>query len=599
MPKTIDIYDLIQPENLATEIANKMVTWSNSRVDWENSCRETLQYLYATQTTDIMNQPRDYDNTTHIPKLTQIRDLLHTWYHDAIFSLPDFVDWEGNNSDALISSRKNALKAYIRQMLDASGYKDTIDELLADYIDYGNAFAMPVFVNETVKGPNGDVKTIYKGSKLLRINPMDIYFDPSVANFDKAPKIIRSIVTVGELKKMIDEHPLNPEYAEAFSKIINKRKEVRQYLTQMGSERLRNDELQIAGFSNLSSYYASDIVELLTFYGDLYDIEHDKLYDNHKIVVLDRSVVLAKEPIVDLGRGCNILKAGWRDRRDSGWSMSALDNIKGMQYMIDFLENKRADIFNFTSNPIVVTTGDVEMPDTYGPGTEIHCDRDASVSWLAPNSASLAADTYVDRYMALMEEMAGAPKEAAGFRTPGEKTAFEVSQLSNASSRLFNKMTRKFEKEIIEPSINLMLRMFLQASAGTTIQLKEVDPDSGAVLFKNVNVDDLALEGKFVAVGSETFTEKSRMLQSLMQLANTGIFADELVRNWFSPKKIAEIVGYTTGLDKFDGLIKKDARVTEGLEAQQANEVAMQMMDEMQARGLQAAKDQGEVANAE
>jgi hypothetical protein len=37
-------------------------------------------------------------------------------------------------------------------------------------------------------------------------------------------------------------------------------------------------------------------------------------------------------------------------------------------------------------------------------------------------------------YMNLMEEMAGAPKEAMGFRSPGEKTKYEVQRLESAAS---------------------------------------------------------------------------------------------------------------------------------------------------------------------
>ena len=35
-----------------------------------------------------------------------------------------------------------------------------------------------------------------------------------------------------------------------------------------------------------------------------------------------------------------------------------------------------------------------------------------------------------------MEEMAGAPKEAMGFRSPGEKTAYEVQRMENAASQV-------------------------------------------------------------------------------------------------------------------------------------------------------------------
>jgi len=46
--------------------------------------------------------------------------------------------------------------------------------------------------------------------------------------------------------------------------------------------------------------------------------------------------------------------------------------------------------------------------------------------------------------MQIMEEMAGAPKEAMGIRTPGEKTRYEVQSLENRSGRIFNHKVLNF-----------------------------------------------------------------------------------------------------------------------------------------------------------
>lgn len=39
----------------------------------------------------------------------------------------------------------------------------------------------------------------------------------------------------------------------------------------------------------------------------------------------------------------SIVHAGWRYRPDNLWAMGPLDNIVGMQYRIDHLENLKAD----------------------------------------------------------------------------------------------------------------------------------------------------------------------------------------------------------------------------------------------------------------
>lgn len=581
MPNTLDIKELQQPDGLAFAIANKYVTWEAAKDGWCRDARETLENLYATDTTQIYNQTRDFDNSTHIPKLTQIRDMLITYYLDAMFSLPDFIDWEPYNQESTDLQTKNTLKALMRQMLEDSQFKPTIRQIVEDYVDYGNAFATAVPVIEKL----GDT-VIYDGPKAQRIDPLNIYFDPLAASFEKSPKIIRSIFTLGELMRDAEEMPESAKvYKEALNKAVHKRAEIRNTITSYEhKQELTDDMCRIAGLSTWSQYYASDLVEILTFYGDLYNMEDNTLHKNARIVVMDRCSVLLNEQIPNYGYYSNIFHAGWRDRKDNLWSMSPLDNLKGMQFNIDFLENKRADIFNFISNPIFVTKGDVEMPTYPFPGCRIDIDNDSDVTMLRPDGTALQADLYIDRYMTMMEEMAGTPREAMGFRTPGEKTAFEVSQLNTAASRLFNEKVRKFEEEMLEPLLTLMLRVYL--SDTSRIAKVKTTSEYGATMFKDVPVESLSANGRFKAVGSSTYTEKAQIAQTLLQLSNTALFADPLISNYFDPKAIANIITYATGLDKFSNLLKNNARVAEELNMRKASEFAQQSLEETQVRGV-------------
>ena len=584
MPNTLEIYKLQEPDSLATAIANKYVAWDNSRDRWYSNARETLENLYATSTHDIFSQCHDWDNSTHIPKLTQIRDMLITYYLDAMFGLPDYVDWEPYSKESVDVTTKNRLKSLIKQILHDSDFKPTIRQLVEDYVDYGNAFATAVPYNKML----GD-KTLYSGPKAFRIDPMDIFFDPLASTFEQAPKIIRTTMTLGELMQSADQFTQDENlFNKALKKALKKRHQIYNTIAANNKDAIVDDMCHIAGFDSWSTYYASDVVELLTFYGDLYDCDTNKLHKGVRIVVMDRAYVLLEEPIADYGFGCNILKAGWRDRKDNLWSMSPLDNIKGMQYMVDFLENKRADVFNFISNPMVVTQGDAEMPEYLFPGCHIGLDTDATIQFIKPDATALQADLYIQNYLNQMEEMAGMPKEAMGFRTPGEKTAFEISQLNTAASRIFNEKVRKFEMEILEPLLTLMLRIYSGAGS-RIIQLKQV-AENGVVSFIDVDMDTLNTEGRFVATGSSTYTEKAQLAQTLMQLSNTALYSDPLVSNWFDPKKVAQTIVYATGLDKIDGILKENARVDAELNMRSAAETATQMIEEQQVRGVENAQ---------
>lgn len=575
MPNTFEIKVLQQPDGLATAIANKFVTWENSRDAWYRNAKETLENLYATSTRDIYNQTREFDNCTHIPKITQIRDMLITYYLDAMFSLPDYVEWEPYTAETVAVDKKNILKATMKQMLYDSNFQPTIRELVEDYVDYGNAFATAIKVTGNT----------YTGPKAVRLDPLNVYFDPLASSFKDSPKIIRTIKTIGELMADAEDLPDDAAlYKEALQKALDKRNTIYNTVATTNSENIVDDMCKIAGFESWSAYYSSDTVELLTFYGDLFDIATNTLHRNSRIVVMDRCSVIINEPIDDYGFKSNILKAGWRDRKNNLWSMSPLDNIKGLQFMVDFLENKRADIFNFISNPMWVTKGDVEMPEFLYPGCHIGLDNDGDFKTITPDATALQADLYIDRYMTQMEEMAGTPREAMGFRTPGEKTAFEVSQLNTASSRLFNEKTRKFEMEMLEPLLTLMLRIYLSDSA-RTVKVKTVN-EMGVTLFKDVNLSELSADGRFVAVGSSTYTEKARLAQTLMQIYNSAIISDPLVSDYFDPKVIAQAITYTTGLDKFDGILKPNARTDAQLSMAKSQEYNQQQLEEEQLRGV-------------
>ena len=110
------------------------------------------------------------------------------------------------------------------------------------------------------------------------------------------------------------------------------------------------------------------------------------------------------------------------------------------------------------------------------------------------------------------------------------------------------------------------------------------------VLFEDIDLDKLSAQGRFVAMGSNTYTEKSRIAQTLMQIYNSGIVADPLVFNYFDPQTIAKAIAYTTGLDSWKGILKDGARTEAELDLAKKQEFARQSMEETQVRGLQNAQ---------
>src|SRR5690606_28773647 len=148
--------------------------------------------------------------------------------------------------------------------------------------------------------------------------------------------------------------------------------------------------------------------------------------------------------------------AGWRVRQDNLWAMGPLDNLVGMQYRLDHIENMKADVFDLVTFPPLKIKGIVN-DFTWGPMEKIYVDADGDVELLSPNVQALQANVGRAAIEQRREERAGSPKEAMGFRTPREKTACEVQRLENAASRIFQNKTAQFEEQIIEPILNAML----------------------------------------------------------------------------------------------------------------------------------------------
>ena len=83
-----------------------------------------------------------------------------------------------------------------------------------------------------------------------------------------------------------------------------------------------------------------------------------------------------------------------------------------------------------------------------------------------------------------------------GFRTPGEKTMYEVQRLENAAARIFQTKITQFEEQILEPMLNAMLEMARRKLDSTTIRI--FDPSVNAVVFESIKKEDLAVLAAFV-----------------------------------------------------------------------------------------------------
>lgn len=574
-----EVNGVLQPDDMASFVANKYITWRSACTKWLDESKELRNYLFQTSTRDTSNAKLPWKNSTSMPKLAQLRDNLHANYYSALFPNDNWFKWEAASQDA--ASRKTArlIEAYMAQKIKESGFKQAVSRAIYDFIDYGNAFGEVTHKTAVHTNKDGQSFGMYSGPLLNRISPYDIVFDIGASSFEAAGKITRQVVSIGTL---IEEHKQNPEGFAWVPDAINETVATRHTLGAYGDSDLDKSEgLQIDGFGALSSYYSSDMVELLEYEGDLYDIEKNESMPGVRVIVMDRRKVVYNAPYESWLGTSNKQHVGWRPRPDNLMHMGPLDNLVGMQYRIDHLENLKADVFDQIAHPVVYQKGIVEEWE-WGPGERIMGDVDSDVQVLRPDSVALNADFQIANYMNNMEEFAGAPKQAMGIRTPGEKTAFEIQSLDQAAGRIFQQKIQKFEEEFVEPLLNQMLEA-ARRNIGATEIVKVFDSDFAIQEFLKITPADLNQRGKLYPIGARHFAQQAQIVQNLLGFVNSAAYQDPAVQAHLSGKKLAAVMEEHLGLGKFE-LFQDNIRVaeqqeTQGLAAQAQENVVGQIAD--------------------
>lgn len=573
--KVAELENLLTREQLATHVAELFSRTDNQRQEWVAENLELRNFLFATDTTKTSNKKLPWKNSTTIPKLTQIRDNLHANYMAALFPNDNWLRWEGASLADDTQDKIDAIQAYMSNKLLESNFIATCSQLVYDYIDYGNAFADVEYIREVRHDSvTGEEIPGYIGPRLVRISPLDIVFNPASVSFKDSYKITRSIKTFGELKADAEDMPDKEHYLAAVAKAEKVRSAaVNGHYSAEDFEKASG--FSVDGFGSLQAYFQSPYVEIMEFEGDIHDPSTGELLRNQVVTVIDRSHVVRQATIPSwLGKG-NKAHVGWRLRPDNLYAMGPLHNLVGMQYRIDHLENLKADVFDLIAYPPLKIIGEVE-PFDWQPGSEIHLDAEGSdVQMLVPDTTALNADLQIDRLLNLMEEMSGAPKQAMGIRTPGEKTAHEVQTLENAAGRIFQEKVSNFEMGLLEPIINSMLEISRRNLDAADI-VRVIDDDLGISKFISITREDITAKGTIRPVGARHFAARAQLVQNVTGIFNSPV--GQMIAPHISAKNLAKMVEDVLGLQRFE-LVQDNVAVFESAETQRLLSQAQEDVD--------------------
>ncbi len=560
-------------DSLANKIADMWVKWDTNRSVWKSDQQELRNYLFATDTRKTSNSKLPWKNSTVTPKLTQIRDNLHANYMAALFPSETWFFWEATDKSEELTKKRYAITNYMKQKLKASNFQLLVSQLVYDYIDFGNVVVTYDYVRDVISDATGNVVSRYIGPKAYRINPTDIVFNPLAETFDKTPVVRRMLKSLGDLMTDIETKPALNYNKEVLNKALQFRQNYRD-----DPEFKKELNMAIDGFGSADEYLESDMVELLEFWGDIYDPEKKTLLRNQLITVIDRKWILRKQPNPMWTGSKPMYHCGWRLRTDNLWAQGPLDQLVGMQYRIDHLENLKADVFDLIAYPVMVVGGSTVEEFEYEPGATVFVGDEGSLTFLRPDATALQADLQINELMNRMEELAGAPKQAMGIRTPGEKTKYEVQSLENAAGRIFQSKVSWFERNILEPLLNGMLGEAVRNFEGVE-RIRSVDEDYGTESFVEVTKDDLMAAGKIYPLGARHYGEQARFIQELSQTM-AAVQAMPTVAAHISGKAIAKALEENLGWQNYR-IVQDNAMIFEQAETQRLmNQVAEDIQTE-------------------
>lgn len=555
-----NIQTSFQDDQLAVTISDLWVRWDSARSVWKDEQQELRNYLFATDTRKSSNSKLPWKNSTVTPKLTQIRDNLHANYMAALFPSENWFFWEATDKNPELTKKRYAIVNYMKQKLKSSNFQLLVSQLIYDYIDFGNVVVTYDYVRDIISDDTGNIVNKYVGPKAYRINPLDLVFNPLAETFDKTPVIRRMVKSIGDLLTDIETKP-SLNYNKG---VVNKALTFRQNYRD-DPEFKKEINLSIDGFGSADEYLTSDMVELLEFWGDVYDPATKKLLRNQLVTIIDRKWILRKQPNPLWTGNKPMYHCGWRLRPDNLWSQGPLDQLVGMQYRIDHLENLKADVFDLIAYPVMKVKGSTVEEFEYEPGATVFVGDEGDLEFLRPDATALQADMQINELMNRMEELAGAPRQAMGIRTPGEKTKYEVQTLENAAGRIFQSKVSWFERNILEPLLNGMLAESIRNFEGIE-RIRTIDEDYGTESFIEVTKDDLMAAGKIYPIGARHFADQARFVQELAQTVRT-VQAIPTVAAHISGKAIAKALEENLGWQNYK-IVSDNAMIFEQAETQ-------------------------------
>lgn len=561
----------IKADSMASNIAHDFIKFRASMQPRFEDNKELQEYLFAESTRTTANGGKGGDgggwsHSTHTPILKYIRKNLVSQYMRYLFSSRKWLELEDGTMEDQTLENIDKIEGYLTTKHRQSNFRSTIYEMVNDDLCvHGIMIGKLDWIAESNPDPRtGRPNRGYTGPKLSRIRPEDIAFNLRSTDFYNTHKIVRYLKTMGEIVREMNENPSLGWSQEAFEQAKKYR------LHAKGGKQFEHDDstarLAGEGINTWDEYFRSGEVEILEFYGDLYDEAEDKLYKNHVITVIDRLHVLRAEPLDTWSGRPHIFCAFYEKRRDCLWGQGPLETLVGMQYMINHIRNGVSSSMDKVLNPKWLQIGEVQLPDDFhAPDAIVRIDEaEGSFSPLAPDLSFLSALPQIDQLRAEMEMYSGSIDITRGLPTPGEQTLGEVNILNSNANSTFQDTVVKIERDFITPVVQAEIELANQYLNGTdSITMMG---EEGTKEIMEITREDITTNGRVVAVGASHFIEKAKRIADLNNMLQTASANPEMKQH-MSSIKLAELYEEAMDVKKGD-LVSPFIAIDEQMEAQ-------------------------------
>lgn len=562
--ETVTFRDYGDKSITAGDVASLFSEWDGLRETQLSLWEEIDRYVHSTDNSDFSDH---FNHSTFIPVVSEIHDDLQSIMYGTVFPHNDWLGWQPMDQGALDTEKRKKVLSYLKHIHTLNGLRETMRKVLDDYTRYGNCFVQVVYENRSQETESGEVIPDYSGPSLRRISPYDIVFNPTATSFENTPKIIRELKSIGGFMSWVQGLQARGVQVdeEAIERVRNPNRSSTGVATSVEH---KNAQYIPAGMNSIESYYNSGYVEILWFYGSVYDKETQEVTPNRLITVVDGSCVLFDVEQVS----SRVFKGTWKPRPDNLWGQGALDNIIGINYMINHRENGKSESLDRMIYPDRLYAGEVE--EIYDENTDqmkYLTTEGGSVQDIAPDASVLSYQSEIEQYEARARRAARLPQQLSGFRTPGEKTAQEVQTLNDGAFRGFINRAEQFEQDVLEKVVKAEI-MLARDNYGGAIPVPSQDEDR-LYEFVQVTKDDLNTNARLVPYGARRFARLLQQQAGLQQLAAGGLA--EIVRQHMDTWKTAEAVNHVFGFEEFE-MFDKFASISEEVERTQLVQQAQQ-----------------------